>query len=164
MITRPLPIRWKVSIFLLLITTINYIDRLTFSILAPIINKEFDFSNTDYGNLSAGFLFAYAFGQLFGGRLIDILGTKRALTLAVALWSIAGILHAFGQGFRSFFLFRVLLGIGEAANFPAANKAIAEWFPSNERSLAVGIVTAGPGLGSILAPPVVAALVVTLNW
>ena len=164
MITRALPIRWKVSIFLLLITTINYIDRLTFSILAPVINEEFDFSNTDYGNLSAAFLFAYAFGQLFGGKLIDILGTKRALTLAVALWSIAGILHAFGQGFRSFFLFRVLLGIGEAANFPAANKAIAEWFPANERSLAVGIVTAGPGLGSIRAPPVVAALVVTLNW
>jgi len=163
-ITRALPIRWKVSIFLLLITTINYIDRLTFSILAPVINEEFGFSNTDYGNLSAAFLFAYAFGQLFGGKLIDILGTKRALTLAVALWSIAGILHAFGQGFRSFFLFRVLLGIGEAANFPAANKAIAEWFPANERSLAVGIVTAGPGLGSILAPPVVAALVVTLNW
>ena len=159
-----MPVRWKVSIFLLLITTINYIDRLTFSILAPIINEEFGFSNIDYGNLSAAFLFAYAFGQLFGGKLIDILGSKRALTLAVALWSIAGILHAFGQGFRTFFLFRVLLGIGEAANFPAANKAIAEWFPSNERSLAVGIVTAGPGLGSILAPPIVAALAVTLSW
>ena len=159
-----MPVRWKVSIFLLLITTINYIDRLTFSILAPIINEEFGFSNIDYGNLSAAFLFAYAFGQLFGGKLIDILGSKRALTLAVALWSIAGILHAFGQGFRTFFLFRVLLGVGEAANFPAANKAIAEWFPSNERSLAVGIVTAGPGLGSILAPPIVAALAVTLSW
>jgi len=126
--------------------------------------EEFKLTNTDYGNLSAAFLFAYAFGQLFGGRLIDALGTKRALTFAVALWSIAGILHAFGQGFRSFFLFRVLLGIGEAANFPAANKAIAEWFPATERSLAVGIVTAGPGLGSILAPPIVAFLVVMLNW
>jgi MFS transporter, ACS family, hexuronate transporter len=125
---------------------------------------EFELSNTDYGNLSAAFLFAYAFGQLFGGKLIDALGTKRALTFAVALWSIAGILHAFGQGFRSFFLFRVLLGIGEAANFPAVNKAIAEWFPATERSLAVGIVTAGPGLGSILAPPIVASLVVMLSW
>lgn len=125
---------------------------------------EFKLSNTDYGNLSAAFLFAYAFGQLFGGKLIDALGTKRALTFAVVLWSIAGILHAFGQGFRSFFLFRVLLGIGEAANFPAANKAIAEWFPATERSLAVGIVTAGPGLGSILAPPMVAFLVVMLSW
>ena len=149
---------------LLLITTINYIDRLTFSIVAPVVMDEFKLSNTDYGNLSAAFLFAYAFGQLFGGKLIDALGTKRALTFAVALWSIAGILHAFGQGFRSFFLFRVLLGIGEAANFPAANKAIAEWFPATERSLAVGIVTAGPGLGSILAPPIVAFLVVMLNW
>ena len=159
-----MPIRWKISIMLLLITTINYIDRLTFSIVAPVVTEEFNFSNTDYGNLSAAFLVAYAFGQLFGGRIIDAMGVKRAFSFAVILWSIAGILHAFGQGFRSFFLFRVLLGIGEAANFPAANKAIAEWFPATERSLAVGIVTAGPGLGSILAPPIVAALLVLLGW
>jgi len=159
-----IPMRWKISIMLLLITTINYIDRLTFSIVAPVVTEEFSFSNADYGNLSAAFLVAYAFGQLFGGRIIDAMGVKRAFSLAVILWSIAGVLHAFGQGFRSFFLFRVLLGIGEAANFPAANKAIAEWFPAKERSVAVGIVTAGPGLGSILAPPIVAALVVLLSW
>tara|TARA_B110000211_G_scaffold232504_1_gene296410 strand:+ start:1883 stop:3085 length:1203 start_codon:yes stop_codon:yes gene_type:complete len=139
-------------------------DRLALSVAAPTLTKLFSLSASDYGDISAAFLVAYALGQLFGGPLIDRFGTRKALSFAVILWSIAGMAHAFAQGFRSLLSVRVLLGIGEAANFPAANKAIAEWFPSNERSLAVGIVTAGTGLGSIIAPPLLVWLIIQFGW
>jgi ACS family hexuronate transporter-like MFS transporter len=139
-------------------------DRLALSIAAPTLTKLFTLSASDYGDISAAFLVAYALGQLFGGPLIDRFGTRKALSFAVILWSIAGMAHAFAQGFRSLLSVRFLLGIGESANFPAANKAIAEWFPTNERSLAVGIVIAGTGLGSIITPPLLVWLIIQFGW
>ena len=156
--------RWRIAILLCLITTINYIDRQALTVAAPFLMEEFSLSAGDYGLITSGFLFAYGFGQLICGPLIDRLGSKRAFSLAVIAWSIAGMLHAFGRGLTSFFTFRVLLGLTEAANFPAATKAIAEWFPSSERSLAVGIFTMGPGFGAIIAPPMIAGIIMLWGW
>ena len=156
--------KWQIVGLLCLITTINYMDRLALSVAAPTLTKLFSLTASDYGDISAGFLVAYALGQLFGGPVIDKIGTRKALTFAVILWSIAGMAHAFAQGFRSLLSVRFLLGIGESVNFPAANKAIAEWFPANERSLAVGIVTAGTGLGTIIAPPLLIWLIIQFGW
>ena len=156
--------RWRIAILLCLITTINYIDRQALTVAAPLLMEEFSISASQYGLITSGFLFAYGFGQLICGPLIDRLGSKRAFSLAVIAWSIAGMLHAFGRGFVSFFSFRVLLGLTEAANFPAATKAIAEWFPQSERSLAVGIFTMGPGLGAIIAPPLIAGIIMLWGW
>ena len=147
--------RWLIAVMLCLVTTINYIDRIALSVAAPLILEDFSISLSQYGTITSAFLLAYAIGQIFVGPLIDRLGSKRAFGLAVVVWSIAGMLHAVTRGFASLLTYRVLLGLGEAANFPAALKVVAEWFPRSERSLAVGIVTVGPGLGSMLAPPVV---------
>ena len=149
----PLDMRWRIALMLCVITTINYLDRQALSIAAPSLMKEFSISNTQYGWITSAFLFTYALGQLLSGPIIDRLGTKRGFNLAVVVWSVAGILHVLGRGFMSFFSLRGLLGFGEAANFPAALKAIAEWFPRAERSMAVGILTVGPGLGAVLSPP-----------
>ena len=159
-----LAVRWRIAIMLCLITTINYVDRQVFSVAAPVLMEEFSLSNTEYGWITSGFLFAYAIGQLLTGPVIDRLGTKRAFRLAVIAWSLAGIAHAFGRGFLSFFTFRSLLGLSEAANFPAALKAVAEWFPRAERSMAVGILAVGPGLGAMITPPLVGLIIETLGW
>ena len=157
-------VRWQVAILLCLITTINYLDRQALAVAGPVIVEEFTLSNTQFGAITSAFLFAYALGQIIVGPIIDRLGTKRAFSIAVIAWSIAGMLHAAARGFWSFFLFRTALGLTEAANFPAALKSVAEWFPSSERSLAVDIVTVGPGLGAVLAPPLLGWLIVTFGW
>ena len=159
-----LDMRWRIALMLCLITTINYLDRQALSIAAPSLMEEFSISNTQYGWITSAFLFTYALGQLLTGPLIDRLGTKKGFTLAVVVWSIAGMFHALGRGFVSFFSLRGLLGFGEAANFPAALKAIAEWFPRAERSMAVGILTVGPGLGAVLSPPLLGLIIYTLGW
>ena len=122
---------------------------------SPILKDLFAITESQYGIITSGFLFAYGLGQLLSGPVIDRLGTKKSFSLAVIVWSIATMLHALGRGFLSFFSFRVLLGLAEAANFPLATKASAEWFPRSERALAVGIFTMGPGLGAIIAPPLI---------
>ena len=159
-----LAIRWQIAILLCLITTVNYVDRQAFSIVIPVIADEFALSNTDIGFIFSAFLFAYAIGQVIVGPIIDRLGTKRAFSLAVIAWSIAGMLCAAGRGFWSFLSFRSLLGVAEATNFPAALKSVAEWFPKADRSLAVGIVTIGPGLGAMISPPLLGFLIATFGW
>lgn len=156
--------RWVIAVMLCLITTINYIDRIALAVAAPLILEDLSLSLTQYGTITSAFLLAYAIGHLFSGPLIDRFGTKKAFSLAVIVWSIAGMLHAATRGFASLLSFRILLGVGEAANFPAALKAVAEWFPRSERSLAVGIVTMGPGLGSVIAPPLVGGLILAGGW
>ncbi len=157
-------LRWIIIGLICLATTINYIDRQSLSVVAPIISKEFDLSNQDYSWLPFWFLFAYSLMQIFSGRLIDIIGTKRGFSLSIIWWSIANMLHALGSGLMSFSIYRFLLGVGEAGNYPAGLKAIAEWFPKKERATAVGIINAGTGLGAILAPPIVAFLVFYYDW
>jgi ACS family hexuronate transporter-like MFS transporter len=159
-----LAVRWQIAILLCLITTINYIDRQAFAVAGPVIVEEFGLSNTEFGAITSGFLFAYAIGQMLVGPFIDRLGTKRSFTFAVIAWSIAGMLHAVGRGFWGFFSLRALLGFTESMNFPAAIKAVAEWFPRAERSMAVGIVTIGPGLGALISPPLLGWLITAYGW
>ncbi|MEL6447932.1 MAG: MFS transporter [Pseudomonadota bacterium] len=157
-------VRWRIALLLCLITTINYVDRIAFSVATPTLRDRFGFTNADIGDFGLAFLAAYALGQLFGGRIVDRFGVKRTYGFAVMAWSLACIAHALGQGVRSFSLARVALGLGEAVNFPAAFKAVAEWFPRVERSLAVGVVTLGVGFGSMITPPLAGWLIITLGW
>ena len=156
--------RWRIAILLAVITTINYIDRSVFGVVAPVVRDQFGIDDVDYGLITSGFLLAYGIGQLISGPLIDRLGTKRAFSLAAVFWSVATILHAFGRGLWSFFTLRILLGLAEAANFPAASKAVAQWFPANERSTAVAIFMLGAGLGAIITPPLTVWTMQTLGW
>lgn len=151
--------RWWVAIMLCAVTMIGYVDRNALSVAAPLIRQEFGFSNEQYGQIGFAFLMAYAAGQLLLGPVIDRLGSKRAFRLAVLWWSVASMLHALGRSVGGFFAARAFLGITEAVNFPAAYKVVAEWFPRAERSLASGFITAGTGLGAILAPPLIAFLI-----
>ncbi|MGI9315400.1 MAG: MFS transporter [Luminiphilus sp.] len=157
-------VRWRIAILLAVITTINYIDRSVFGVVAPMIREQFDIGDADYGLITSGFLLAYGIGQLISGPLIDRLGTKRAFSVAAVFWSVATILHALGRGLWSFFALRILLGLAEAANFPAASKAVAQWFPANERSTAVAIFMLGAGLGAIITPPLTVWTLQTLGW
>ena len=157
-------IRWRIAILLAVITTINYIDRSVFGVVAPVVRGEFDINDADYGLITSGFLLAYGMGQLISGPWIDRLGTKRAFSYAAAFWSVATVLHAMGRGLWSFFTLRVILGLAEAANFPAASKAVAQWFPANERSTAVAIFMLGAGLGAIITPPLTVWTMQSLGW
>lgn len=155
--------RWWIAITLCAVTMIGYVDRLALSVAAPVIRREFGFTNEQYGLITSAFLLSYALGQLLVGPIIDRLGSKRSLSLAVLWWSVASILHAVCRGVGSFFAARAFLGITEAANFPAAYKVIAEWFPRAERSFASGFITAGTGIGAIVAPPLIAFLITAFD-
>lgn len=157
-------IRWWVAGTIFLATTINYIDRQALSVAAPVIREDLGLSNEQYGWIVSAFLLAYAIMQMVSGRLIDSLGTEKGFSIAVIWWSIANMLHVFGKGMVSLGAFRFLLGIGEAGNYPAAMKAISEWFPKEERTKAVGILNMGPGLGAIIAPPLMAWLITDFGW
>ncbi len=159
-----IPARWIVALLLLAVTTINYLDRQALAVAAPVILPLFDLSRMQYGWITSGFLVAYALGQIVSGRVVDRIGTRSGFSYAVSLWSVAAMLHAAARGFFSLFGFRFLLGLFEGANYPTALKVAAEWFPRTERALAVGIFTSGPGLGSMLAPPVIGALILTFGW
>ena len=156
--------RWRIAILLAVITTINYVDRSVFGVVAPVVRELFDIGDADYGLITSGFLFAYGIGQLVSGPIIDRLGTKRAFGLAALLWSLSTILHALGRGLWSFFALRLTLGLTEATNFPAATKAVAQWFPARERSTAVGIFMLGAGLGAIITPPTTVWIMQSLSW
>lgn len=157
-------VRWRIAILLAVITTINYIDRSVFGVVAPVVRAEFGLSDADYGLITSGFLFAYGLGQLLSGPLIDRLGTKRAFSVAAVCWSVATILHALGRGLWSFLILRIVLGVAEAANFPAASKAVAQWFPAQERSTAIAVFMLGAGLGAIITPPLTVWILESLGW
>jgi len=157
-------VRWWIIGTIFIATTINYIDRQALSVAAPYIKKDLLISNEQYGWIVSAFLLAYAIMQFVSGNFIDRIGIKKGFSIAVVWWSIASIAHAVGKGFMSFVGLRFLLGIGEAANFPAAMKAISKWFPEEERTKATGILNMGPGLGAIIAPPIMAFLIYQFGW
>ena len=152
------------ALLLLAVTTINYLDRQALAVAAPVLLPLFDLSRLQYGWITSGFLIAYALGQAVSGRVVDRVGTRTGFSYAVSLWSLAAMLHAVSRGFFSLFGFRFLLGLFEGANYPTALKVVTEWFPRTERALAVGIFTAGPGLGSMLAPPLIGGLILAFGW
>ncbi len=157
-------LRWYIAGLLMLATTVNYLDRQTLSVAAPVIREQFNLSNEDYGAITSAFLLAYGIMHPLSGRLIDWIGTRAGFALAVIWWSIANVAHAFAGGFRSLATMRFLLGIGEAGNFPAAIKSISEWFPAKERTVATGIMNIGAGAGAVIAPPLVGWLIWAHGW
>ena len=150
-----IPIRWWIALVLFGSTTINYIDRQTLSVLAPHLKTEFHWNNSDFAVIVVAFRIAYSVFQLLSGRLLDVLGTRRGLTLAVIWYSVCSMLTAFSTGLRSFAVCRFLLGAGEAANWPGATKAVSEWFPMRQRGIAVAIFDSGSAVGGAIAPALV---------
>lgn len=176
--------RWTICGLLFFATTVNYLDRQVLSLLAPSLSEEFGWSNSDYANITAVFQFIYAISMLFAGRIIDKIGTKWGYILAITIWSLGAIMHAYslpiGTAFSTimvwvgvgavpvsiagFMLSRAVLGFGESGNFPAAIKATAEYFPKKERSLATGIFNSGSNVGAILAPLTVPVIAEYYGW
>jgi MFS transporter, ACS family, hexuronate transporter len=151
-------LRWYIGGLLFLSTVINYIDRQTLSVLAPYLKAEHAWSNSDFAWILIAFRVAYATGQTIAGRLVDRLGTRRGLSLAVLWYSIAAMATSLAGGLRSFCAFRFALGLGEAANWPGATKAVSEWFPRRESGWAVALFDSGSSIGAALAPFIVLGL------
>ncbi len=156
--------RWAIVALLFFATTINYIDRQIIGILKPTLAHEMNWNEIDYSNIVLSFQFAYAIGLLFIGRLMDWLGTKKGFSLAIIFWSIAAMAHALARTVTGFAAARFALGLGEAGNFPAAIKTIAEWFPKKERAFATGIFNAGSNVGAVVAPIVVPWITIMYGW
>ncbi|MEO7497498.1 MAG: MFS transporter [Massilia sp.] len=176
--------RWTICGLLFFATTVNYLDRQVLSLLSADLSKEFGWTNIDYGRIVIVFQLTYAIAMLFAGRVIDALGTKKAFLLAICVWSLGAIAHAYaiglGHGFNAiitalgfnaipvsiagFMVARAFLAIGEAGNFPAAIKATAEYFPRKERSFATGIFNSGANVGAILAPLSVPLIALYWGW
>jgi ACS family hexuronate transporter-like MFS transporter len=157
-------LRWWIGAALFASTIINYIDRQTLSLLAPYLKVDYQWSNTDYAYLVIAFRLAYSIGQTVLGRLIDRIGTRRGLTLSVAAYSLVSILTPLATGFYSFGFFRFLLGAGESANWPAATKAVSEWFPKQERGLATAFFDSGSSVGGAIAPFIVLWIYFRWGW
>jgi len=151
-------LRWWIGGLLFASTVINYIDRQTLSVLAPYLKEQYQWTNQDFALVVIAFRVAYSVGQTVSGRLIDYMGTRKGLTITVIWYSIAAMLTSFAGGLRSFAFFRFLLGAGESANWPAATKAVAEWFPKKERGWAVALFDSGSSIGGALAPLIVIGL------
>src|SRR5579871_595015 len=157
-------LRWWIGGLLFASTVINYIDRQTLSLLAPYLKIEYHWTNTDYANLAIAFRVAYSIGQSVFGRLMDRVGTRRGLTLTVIWYSIVSISTSLARGFYSFATFRFLLGAGESANWPAATKAVSEWFPKRERALATALFDSGSSIGGAVAPFIVLWIYFRWGW
>jgi ACS family hexuronate transporter-like MFS transporter len=157
-------LRWWIAFLLFLATVISYLDRLTLSVLAPTICSDLHLSNFQYASISVWFLFAYSISQTVFGKIQDRIGTKRGMSVAMAIWSIAETAQALTRGLFSLSLLRVALGFGEGGHWPAAIKGIAEWFPKQQRGVGIGIVNTGATLGSAIAPPLIIWLQLSFGW
>ncbi|MCU0392094.1 MAG: MFS transporter [Thermoflexibacter sp.] len=156
--------RWVIVALLFFATTINYLDRQVLGFLKPELEKEFGWTETDYSNVVMSFSAAYAIGLLFFGRFIDFIGTKMGYAISIIAWSIAAIFHAAAKSTLGFGIARASLGLGEAGNFPAAIKSVAEWFPKKERALATGIFNSGANVGAVVAPIMVPWILGVYGW
>ena len=156
--------RWIIVVLLFLATTINYLDRQIIGLLKPILEKEFVWTETDFARIVMAFTAAYAVGLLGFGWLIDKIGTKIGYSFTIVFWSIAGMLHAVARSAVGFGIARVGLGLGEAGNYPAAVKTVAEWFPRKERALATGLFNAGTSVGVVVALLLVPWILNVYGW
>ena len=148
-------LRWVMIALAFFATVINYLDRQTLSVAAPVLIDQFHMSNTAYARVIFVFMLAYTIANGISGPVLDRLGTRLGFALTMAWWSAADMLQALAHGPVSLGVYRFLLGLGEAGNWPAGVKVVAEWFPAKERALASGIFNSGSAAGAILAPPVV---------
>jgi ACS family hexuronate transporter-like MFS transporter len=156
--------RWVICGLLFFATTINYIDRQVFSFLAPSLQKSIGWNEAQYGGLITAFAAAYAISLLVMGSVMDWLGTRKGLSVAVVIWSFAAMSHGLARTVMGFGVARFALGLGEGGNFPASIKTVAEWFPKKERALATGIFNAGSNLGPIIVPLTVPWVVIHWGW
>jgi ACS family hexuronate transporter-like MFS transporter len=181
--TSPGRYRWVICALLFFAATINYIDRQIVGILKPTLQAEFGWSEIDYADIVFAFQLAYAIAFLFAGRMMDWLGTKTGFTIAIVIWSLAAMAHAeapvfgpyaatilaaFGLTYSAsvagFIFARLALGFGEAGNFPAAIKVVAEWFPKSERAFATGLFNSGTNIGALLTPAIVPFIAINWGW
>ncbi|MCC9136680.1 MFS transporter [Pontibacter silvestris] len=156
--------RWTVCALLFAATTINYLDRQIIGLLKPVLEQQFNWSESDYGNIVMAFTASYAIGLLFFGRFIDKIGTKVGYSLSIIIWSVAAMAHAVAKSTLGFGVARAALGLGEAGNFPAAIKTVAEWFPKKERALATGVFNSGANIGAVVAPIAVPWILGVYGW
>jgi ACS family hexuronate transporter-like MFS transporter len=156
--------RWIIAGLLLLSTMINYTDRLTLSVLVGDVRRDLGLSETDYSQILSVFLFSYAVMYAGSGYIVDRLGTRRGFSLFVFTWSLSQMLHGLAIGKWSLAGCRFMLGLTEPGNFPAAVKAIREWFPPEQRAIGVGIFNAGSSLGSAIAAPLAAFIALRWGW
>lgn len=156
--------RWRICALLFFATTINYMDRQVLGLLAPVLQPDIGWSETQYAHIIVAFQAAYAIGLAAFGRWIDVAGTRAGYAVSVVFWSLAAAAHALARGVFGFGAARFALGLGESGNFPAAVKAVAEWFPRRERALANGIFNSGCNVGAVLAPLVVPWMALHWGW
>ena len=156
--------RWTICALLFFATTINYIDRQVLGILAPTLQTEIGWSESQYGAIVSWFTFAYALGYVGAGRMMDKIGTRLGFAIAVVVWSVSAMAHALASSVAGFSAARFALGIGESGNFPGSLKTVSEWFPARERGLATGIFNAGSNVGAIITPLIVPWIALTWGW
>ncbi len=157
-------LRWILAAMLFFATAINYADRQALAVVSDRIRAQFAMTEIDYSRILAGFFLAYAIMYAGSGYIVDRLGTKKSVSLFIGVWSLAAMLHAFATGVWSFGLARFMLGLGEPGNWPAATKAVSEWFAPRQRALGVGIFNAGSSIGSALSPPLISWLTIQYGW
>ncbi len=164
-VVRPIRgLRWWIMGMICLLTIINYIDRMTLSVLAPTIMGEFKMTNVDYSRVVTTFLLAYTISQGLSGKVLDRVGTRVGFMLFVGTWTVASMLHSTARSALQLSGFRFLLGLGEAGNWPGAAKTAAEWFPARERAFAMAIFNSGASIGAVLAPPLITWVALTFGW
>lgn len=156
--------RWVICALLFFAATINYIDRQVLGILKPTLQAEIGWDEVEYSNIVFFFQTAYAIGLLGVGKLMDIFGTRRGFSLAIVFWSLAAMAHALARSVMGFSVARFFLGLGEAGNFPASIKTVAEWFPKKERAFATGIFNSGTNIGALVTPIVVPMITAAWGW
>ncbi|HMC59473.1 MAG TPA: MFS transporter, partial [Candidatus Solibacter sp.] len=157
-------LRWRIALLISAAIAISYFDRQTLSVAIAAIQREIPISNTQFSQLQACFLIAYALMYAGGGKLIDSFGTRTGFTFIMLWWSLASASHGLARSFGMLAGSRLLLGAGEGGGFPAATKAVSEWFPTRERSTAMGIINAGTAIGAMIAPPAISLIITALSW
>jgi len=157
-------VRWQIALLIGCAIAVSYFDRQTLPLAVTAIQHQIPISNIRFSQLEAAFLLTYALMYAGSGKLMDVLGTRRGFLLIMIVWSLACASHGLAISFGMLLMSRLFLGMGEGGGFPAATKAVAEWFPVEERSLAMGIMNAGTAVGAVVAPPVVATILTFLNW
>jgi MFS transporter, ACS family, aldohexuronate transporter len=157
-------LRWRIAILVSVAIAISYLDRQTLPVAVHAIGKDIPLSNQQFSALQSAFLFSYALMYAGGGKLADALGTRRGFAVIMLFWSLANTSHALAANFAMLMVSRFLLGMGEGGGFPAATRAVAEWFPTKERATAMGIINAGTAVGAVIAPPLIAIILGYSNW
>src|SRR5215471_7823605 len=156
--------RWKIALLICAAIAVSYFDRQTLSVAIKAVQADIPVSNTQFSQLQAAFLLAYAAMYAGGGKLVDILGTRRGFLFIMVWWSLACASHGLATAFGMLAVSRFALGLGEGGGFPAATKAVAEWFAAGERATAMGIINAGTAVGAVCAPPLIALTIAGLSW